>query len=230
MKTLLTVALATLAAGLAHADDNVPLDQGWRVGIGGAYIHVNSKSDDFSGPFTPADLSLNVKSATTLFLSVSKRLSDHLDIELLGGLPPLHHVYAKGASTVGSLPYDGVEIGSSRQLAPTVMVNYNLCDPGSALRPYVGAGFNYTHFYDRKATAAGNNINGGATTVAMSDSLGPAVQIGLRYQATTHISLNASLVRPVVQSQLTASTDGVARTVDINFNPLVSVLSLEYTY
>jgi len=230
MKTILTVALATLAAGLAHADDNVPLDQGWRAGIGGAYIHINSKSDDFSGRFSPPDLSLNVKSTSTLFLSLSKRLSDHIDIELLGGLPPLHRSYAKGASSVGSLPYNGVEIGSSRQFAPTVIINYNLFDPGTALRPYIGAGFNYTHFYDRKTTAAGDSINGGATSVALSDSLGPAVQIGLRYQATEHVSLNASLVRPIVQSQLTATTDGIARTIDINFNPLVSIVSLEYAY
>jgi len=230
MKTIasLTLAIAALTAGMAHADDSVPLNQGWRVGIGGAYIHLNTKTDDFTGQFTPPGLSLEVKSASTLFLSLSKTMTDHIDVTLLGGLPPLHHVYAKGNATAGSQPYDGVEIGSARQLAPTVMVDYSLFDAGTAFRPYFGAGINFTHFYDQKST--GNSINGGTTTESNSDSLGPAFAIGARYNWSPRWSLNAELVRPIVQSQLTATTDGVVRTTNIDFNPLVTVVSVEYTY
>ena len=234
MKTIisLTVAIASFAAGMAYADDSVPFNEGWRGGIGGAYIHINSKADDFSGQFTPSGLGLEVHSTSTLFLSLSKRVSDHIDLELLGGMPPTHDVYAKGPAQVPfpTRNYDGVKIGSSKQLAPTFIVNYSFFDKGTAFRPYFGLGLNYTHFYDQKTTAAGDNINGGPTKIQNTDSIGPAGQIGLRYNFPSRWSLNASLTKAIVSSHLTATTGGVDRTTTIYFNPLVSVVSLEYAY
>lgn len=228
--TSLSIAGLALAGSMAFADDSVPLNEGWRVGVGGSYVHVNSKTDDFTGSFTPPGLSLNIKSTSAVVFSLSKALTSHVDMQLLGGVPPTHDVVGKGSAKAGSLPYDGVKVGTAKAVAPTFMVNYNFREPRETWRPYLGFGINYTHFTDTRTTATGDAINGGTTKVSMSDSLGLAAQIGIRANLTSALSLNASLIRPYVHSQLTTTTDGIARTTSINFNPLVTTVTAEYSY
>ena len=46
-------------------------------------------------------------------------------------------------------------------LSPTLLFEYNFLPDTAPLRPYIGAGVNYTQFYDRNNTAIGNEASGG---------------------------------------------------------------------
>jgi outer membrane protein len=227
---LTTAALAALTMAGAARADNFDWNSGWSVGAGIARIHLQSTSDDISGPFTPAGLEVSVKDATTLFLSLDKQINPRFDVELAGGWPPTHNVNGKGPATVGSVPYDGVTLSKAKEMAPTLLVNYSFTDAGQPLRPYIGLGLNYTHFYDIKSTTAGDNVNGGPTSTSMKDSYGLAGQIGLRWQLQNQWSMNAAILKANVKSNFTADTSGIDRTTHINFNPTVFVLALYYAF
>jgi Outer membrane protein W len=88
----------------------------------------------------------------------------NVGLELVIGLPP--KLKATGA---GSAAFLG-EVLSVRTVSPTLLLNYHFLSPSDALRPYVGAGVNYTRFTSISSTLAPD--------VKMGDSTGLALQAG----------------------------------------------------
>ena len=56
-----------------------------------------------------------------------------------------------------------------------MLLEYNFLNENSPFRPFLGVGVNYTTFYDRDSTAAGNAASGGPTKISLTSSVGPAV-------------------------------------------------------
>jgi hypothetical protein len=112
----------------------------------------------------PSDLNLSVKNVQTPYFAYLRRLSSNFTVELAFGLPPLTKTYGKGPATLGSVPYNGVEISSARWLAPSLLMEYVFLDDSYKLRPYFGVGLNYVVLYDRNSTPAGNAAAGGPTS------------------------------------------------------------------
>jgi outer membrane protein len=226
IKTAAATVLLVLAMSAAQAD-SVP-DNTLRVGV--YYVQYHSHADDISGPFVPAGLNLHVNDVETLYLAYVRRLSEHFDLELAAGLPPLTKTEGKGPATLGSVPYNGQVISTARWLAPSLLLNYKFFDDSHAWRPYVGIGINYAHFYDRQSTAAGNAASGGPTSIKLPDSIGPAATVGMSYHLRDRWSLYASYSASIVKSRLTADTAGVMRTSEINFGPRAVVVAAGYTF
>ncbi|HTT11273.1 MAG TPA: OmpW family outer membrane protein [Burkholderiaceae bacterium] len=223
--------LASLIVASACVACSAPVaaqDNTVRAGIYIIQYHVHA--DDLSGPFTPSGLNLDVKNVNTLYLAYIRRLSSSLDLELAAGWPPKTETVAKGPPTVGSVPYDGQVIATTKWFSPTVLLNYKFLDESSPLRPYVGIGINYTHFYDRTSTDAGNAAAGGPTQLSLSDSWGPAGTIGVFYRLPQNWSLDASFSMAKVKSDLEANTSGVVRKTTIDFKPQTWVLSVGYSF
>lgn len=224
--TLLSFAIAaTTVAGItpAAAQDNTV-----RAGI--YIIRYNATAEDISGPFAPSGLNLDIKNTNTAYFAYVRRLSANLDIELAAGWPPKTETIGRGPATVGSVPYDGAVIATAKWFSPTLLLNWKFLDESSTWRPYIGAGINYTRFYDRTSTAAGNAVGGGPTTVDLSDSWGPAGTIGMIYKLPQHWSLDASYSIARVKSKLTAETSGAVRSTTIDFKPSAWVLSVGYSF
>jgi outer membrane protein len=78
---------------------------------------------------------------------------------------------------------NGTAIGSLKQLPPTVTVQYHF--DGYAVKPYVGAGINYTQF-------SSVNILGGNATLD-SNSWGGALQAGVDIPLSGNMYLNVDL-------------------------------------
>ena len=143
--------LLTSAAAVAQADD-VPSNS---VRIGAYYVTYHTTADDISGPFVPPGVNLRLQHVVTPYFGYVRRLTPHFSLELAVGLPPLTKTVGKGPATLGSVPYNGQVITTARWLAPTLLLQYNFLDESYRLRPYIGAGVNYTKFYSRQSTAAG---------------------------------------------------------------------------
>jgi outer membrane protein len=224
--TIASGLVAGLAAVNARADDR-PLNS---VRIGAYYVDYHSHADDISGPFVPPGVNLRLKAIVTPYFAYVRTLSTHFSVELAIGAPPLTKTIGKGPAQLGSVPYNGQVISSARWFAPTLLVHYNFLDDSYNFRPYIGVGVNYTKFYDRQSTAAGNAATGGPTSLSLPASVGPAATVGLSYRINRHFSVYASYSVSQVNSRLTANTAGVLRTTHIEFGPRATVVAAGYSF
>ncbi|TDR32719.1 OmpW/AlkL family protein [Hydromonas duriensis] len=76
-----------------------------------------------------------------------------------------------------SLSSDLGGLGKVSVLPPTLTVQYHF-SPDAKIRPYIGAGINYTHFYN-------NDLNVAGTPVSINNN-----SFGLAFQAGTDVMLN----------------------------------------
>ena len=149
----MTSALALLA-GPAFAQSQGDMTFG--IGLG----YVDPKSDNGS----LATLDSSIDSDTSLTFTFEYFVRDNIGIELLAALPFEHDI---NLDTVG-------DIGSTKHLPPTLSVNYHF-PTQSAWKPYVGAGINYTTFFEEESSLG---------KLDLDDSWGLAVQAGLDYMVT----------------------------------------------
>jgi outer membrane protein len=240
-KLWLTAVVAALASASALAQQNT-------IKFGIANVQPHSSASDFTGNgpagTTPAGISLEVQNKNTPYFSFSHEFNDHWDIELALGLPPTHDVILKvnTASAATNAAYNGQKASTVRQIAPTVFANYKFLEKSSKIRPFVGAGINYTKFDEFKLTATSNTLNCGGGTIpgcgasnfSMSDSWGLALQAGATYNFTREWSLTGSVATAQVKSKITANTPwaggNIQRTSDIKFRPTVFILALGYSF
>lgn len=211
---------------VAHADE-VP-NNTLRVGMYALFYHTSA--DDLAGPYVPAGVNLDVKNTQTVYLAYIRRLNSMFDFEIALGVPPKTDTIGKGPATLGSVPYNGVTISSAKWAAPSALLEYKFFQESSAFRPYVGVGVNYTSFYDRQTTAAGNAATGGPTRLSLTSSVGPVGTVGLKYQPATRWSVIVSYSISRVDSDLKADTAGVIRTTHIRFGPQALVVAAGYSF
>jgi outer membrane protein len=224
--TLIGLGAAGLAGAPARAADAA--DNELRLGVYSIFYHTSA--DDLQGPYVPPGANLKADNVETVYFGYIRRLSAHFETELAIGWPPITKTEGKGPATLGSVPYDGQVISSARWLAPTLLFNYKFFDENSVLRPYIGVGVNYTDFYDRDSTAAGNAASGGPTKLSLPSSWGPAATAGVTYRLNDHWGLHASYGWAQVKTHLTADTDGTIRTTHISFAPQSFILSAGYAF
>ncbi|MGB7480865.1 MAG: OmpW family outer membrane protein [Burkholderiaceae bacterium] len=223
MKTarLAVAAALGLASFAACAQQNT-------IKLGVAHISIHSRADNLSsnGPafLTPQPAGISVGDATTLLVSYVRKLDDHWDLDLEAGWPPTHNTYG-----VGTLAPFGV-ISKVKQAGPTLFINYNFGAPENRFRPFVGLGINYTRFYDGESTASGQLASGGPTKIELSDSWGPAAQVGASYKLADNWSVIGTIAVAQVKSDLTATTGSIRRTTTIDFRPVVYTLAIGYSF
>jgi outer membrane protein len=229
----LPVALMTLtaAATLGHSTaaraDDVPANT-LRAGLYEVFYHVSA--DNLQGPFVPPGVNLDLKNTQTAYFAYVRRLNEYLDVELAFGIPPKTKTEGRGPAVLGSVPYNGQTIATSKWLAPSLLLDYKFLSESSLLRPYIGVGVNYTSFYDRKVTAAGEAATGGPTRLSLTSSVGPVGTVGLKYQPTTHWQVIASYSISRVNSDLKIDTAGEIRTSHVKFGPQAFVIAAGFSF
>jgi outer membrane protein len=105
----------------------------------------------------------------------------------------------------------GASIGSVKHLPPTLTVQYHFM-PDATFRPYVGAGLNYTRFYDV-------NLGGGAFTVDRN-SWGGALQAGADVQLGRNLFLNFDIKKIWIDTDVKVTATG-ATAASLKINPLI---------
>ncbi|CAB3808347.1 OmpW/AlkL family protein [Paraburkholderia fynbosensis] len=119
-------------------------------------------------------LSVGVNNAIVPELDLTYMIRDELGVELILGTPR-HQV----TSSLGGL-------GGVNLLPPTLLLQYHFNHAGR-IRPYLGAGLNYTLFYN-------NGLSAGGQPIAISNhSFGPALQAGIDVQVTKTLFVNADI-------------------------------------
>jgi outer membrane protein len=231
MKTSTRIALfATVIGSVGLVSAVQAEEENNSIRLGAYFVHYDAHASDVSGPFVPSGVNLKVDDVQTIYFAYVRRLSPSLAVELAGGVPPKTNTVGKGPATLGSVPYSGQTIGTSKWFSPTALLLYRFRDESEALRPYVGAGVNYTHFFDNTSTAAGNAGNGGPTSITLSNSFGWAATVGVSYRLQDHWSAHLSYSMSQVKSDMVANTSGALRRTSIDFRPSAVVLSAGYSF
>jgi outer membrane protein len=225
-----SLVLLGCVTSLAWADDSGPQNT---VRLGYYFVFFNSSSTPITGPFVPVEtppLDMTAKNVDTPYIAYIRRLSPHWDAELAFGVPPKTETIGKGPATVGSVPYNGVVLGSAKWVAPTALIEYKFFDEGSPIRPYVGVGVNYTAFEGRQSSAAGDAVGGGPTSIDQTASVGPAGTVGVKFSFAGNWSVIASANYALVRSDITLTTAGVDRTTRVTFDPFAAIVALGYSF
>lgn len=165
-------------------------------------------------------------SNTQLGLNFAYMVTDKVGIELLAATPFSHDVGVKGMPG----PYAGLngKLGSLKHLPPTLSVVYYPLDKTSAFQPYVGAGINYTWFFDTELSSSAESK--GFSGLDVKDSWGLAAQVGMDYMLTDNIMLNAQVRYIDIDTTGMTHLAGDKVKVDIDVDPFVYMVGLGYKF
>jgi outer membrane protein len=226
LAAIASIAVSLFCTSTASADD--PPSNDFRIGSYSVFYHANAS--DLSGPYVPPGVNFHVENLETLYLGYLRRLSPHFTFELAMGLPPVAKTEGRGPLELGTVPYNGQVISTVRWFAPTGLIEYNFLPESSPVRPFIGVGVNYTYFYDRTSTGAGDAVSGGPTKISLPASVGPAGTVGLTWRPAPHWNFTASYGGSKVNARLTADTAGEIRTSHIEFNPTALIVSMGLSF
>ncbi|MGL6124104.1 MAG: outer membrane protein OmpW [Shewanella sp.] len=209
--TVTAVVAATLLAAGFSASVSAHQAGGIIVRAGVAVVAPNESSDPVAifGEF-------KVSNNTQVGLNFGYMLTDNIGIELLAATPFSHDV------SLG-----GTKIAETKHLPPTLVLQYYFGDAQSTLRPYIGAGVNYTKFFDNKFT---NDLDGALTDLDMSDSWGLAAQVGLDYQVNKNWLVNGSVWYAKIDTDVKFNLGPDAVTIGTDIDPWVYMVSVGYTF
>ena len=111
-------------------------------------------------------------------------------------------------------------------LPPTLTLQYHFL-PDAKIRPYVGAGINYTIYYSTKASDELVKAIG-PTSVHMNDSVGYALQAGTDIDITKKVFLNLDVKYIGMKTTARLNTGGAINTARIDIDPLVFGVGLGF--
>lgn len=183
-------------------------------------IWVGALGTDVAGTKATLD------SDTQLGLNFAYMLTNNLGIELLAATPFSHDVGVAGMPG-GFVGLNG-KLGELKHLPPTVSLVYYPLDGSSAFQPYVGAGINYTWFFDTKLSSEAESK--GFSGLDMKDSWGLAAQVGMDYMLTDNIMLNAQVRYIDIDTTGTTHILGDKVKVDVDVDPFIYMVGLGYKF
>lgn len=155
----LAAAIALLVAPSAFAQSK----SDFTVGIGGHNVKPTSDNGALAGGTLPVEVGDNVRPTIT----GEYFIADNLGLEVIAALPFTHDIDIKGLG----------RIGETKHLPPTVSLQYHFGAPDATVKPFVGAGVNYTWFYSEKTEGplAGSELK-------LSNSWGAALHAGIDFK------------------------------------------------
>lgn len=173
----------------------------WLFRVGGSL--VAPKSDNHS--------LVEVQDDTMLTFNGTYFMTDNWAIEVLAALPFEHDIELNSGGTVGE----------TKHLPPTVSAQYHFM-PGNNIRPYVGAGLNYTLFFeeDTSGALAGADLE-------LDDSTGWAAQLGVDIDLNENMFLNAEVRYLDIDTRAKVNGTSIG---DVEIDPLLFGINLGFRF
>ncbi|AXS83848.1 MULTISPECIES: OmpW/AlkL family protein [unclassified Marinobacter] len=235
-----TFKLGVLAAAVMAA---APAVQAYEAGdfigrVGVVTVDPDSSSSNLNsnalGELDGAKVS--VDSNTQLGLTVSYMFTDQIALGVLGATPFKHNIEGDGSILGGA-----GKLAETKQLPPTITLQYFPMPSGSKFQPYVGVGVNYTNFFEEKTTQTLTDtyatLASGVdrTDIELDDSFGLAAEIGLDYMVTDNIGVNAAIWYADIDTEATinayaGNTKADTSTIDVDIDPWVYMVGLSYKF
>ncbi|EKE84701.1 OmpW/AlkL family protein [Idiomarina xiamenensis] len=173
-----------------------------------------------------------VNTNTQLGLSVDYRVAPHWQLSLIAATPFAHDIHGSGSLA-------GMSIGRTKQLPPTLLVQYHFNDDNAEFNPFVGVGVNYTTFFDEKVDdQLGSALVGmGAmqatdnAELALSSSWGLAFQAGINWQLSQQWGVHAMVSKIAIDTDADVRINGTTvDSIKVDIDPYVAMLGLRYRF
>ncbi len=194
LATLSLLATSGVTIGSATANDFKPKSAG-DILIRGRGVFVTPDE----GASLSAGGDVDVSNDTVPEIDVSYFITDNLALELIA---------ATTRHKVSWTP-TGTNLGKVSLLPPTLTLQYHFV-PKARLSPYVGAGLNYTFFYNEDAPG------GAVTSVNYKNHLGYALQAGVDYALSGPWSLNIDVKKIFLQTDVSVNNGAITGKVDLD--------------
>lgn len=157
-------------------------------------------------------------SASTSFepeVDVTYFFTPNIAAELIAAVTR-HHLKDRGSSL------GNVDLGRTTMLPPTLTAQYHF-QPAEAFKPYVGAGVNYTVFFDSE-TPAGGVVN----RIAYQNSFGTVIQAGFDYHIQGNWFLNVDVKHVFLETK--AKINGGAVNAYVSLDPTIAGIGIGYKF
>lgn len=198
--------VAAVLAALTLVSGNVLAQESpWLVRVRAVNIDTADKSDPVGG--VGASDRIHVKNKTIPEVDISYFFTKNIATELILTYPQKHDV-----------TLDGANIGSIKHLPPTLTVQYHFA-PDATIRPYVGAGVNWTTFSKVKL------LNGAASLE--HDSFGLALQAGVDFAIDKNWSINLDVKKVQIRSDVLI---GGAKASRVKVDPVLLGVGVGYRF
>ncbi|MCP5381217.1 MAG: OmpW family protein [Kordiimonadaceae bacterium] len=133
-------------------------------------------------------------------------IADNIGLELIAATTK-HNAVGVGTALGAS-----ADLGSAWLLPPTLSLQYHV-PTGTGVKPYFGAGVNYTFFYSEKAAG------GAITSFNLNDSFGFSLQAGADFEIAEDTFLNVDVKKLFLSTD--ASINGGAVTAHVKIDPWI---------
>ncbi|TRL39034.1 OmpW/AlkL family protein [Rhizobium straminoryzae] len=216
-------AASVLLSGAAHAADvttaapQAPVAQDvvsakspWQVRLRALGVVPNDKGS-VNGV---AGSDLNYSNSITPELDISYFFTDNIAAELILGTT------SSKISGGGSLA--GTPVGKTWLLPPTLTLQYHFTDFG-AFKPYVGAGINYTFFYNESEKPGFSNLK-------VDNHIGAALQVGFDYMIDQHWGVNFDVKKLFLETNWSADTAGGSLSGKAKLDPWLIGAGVTYRF
>ncbi|MCL6706522.1 OmpW family protein [Pseudomonas sp. R2.Fl] len=214
--TILTVcaAQAALAADLAPLtpaqEATVTSLSPWQIRVRGLGVITND-SGSLDGV---AGSDLSYSDSVIPELDITYYFTDNIAAELILGTT-YANIYGEGS--IAGLG----KIGKTWVLPPTLTLQYHFTDFG-AFKPYVGAGVNYTIFYDQSGAAV--------DTLDVKDTFGVALQAGFDYMIDEHWGVNFDVKKIFLEADYDATVGGAPLSGKAKLDPWLIGAGVTYRF
>lgn len=201
-----------LAAALALAASPALAQsaRSWTLGVGAH--NVAPKCGNGTLTATPlGNLAMDVGSNIRPTITGEYFLKDSLGLEVLAALPFQHDINLVGVG----------QVGSTRQLPPTVSLQYHFAT--GKVKPFLGLGLNYTKFFSTSSEGA---IAG--TDLELSDSWGLAGHIGVDFQVSEKAAIRIDYRKIDIDTDVRLNGADLGNNNTVNIDP--SVYGIAYVF
>lgn len=194
---------AILASLLVAAGGAQAASQDFHWMVRGGFSQIVPTPD--SGHITPGKVDIDNDIGPTF--NIAYFITPHWAVDLLGGLPFKHDIRLNGG-----------KVGSTKQLPPIVTFQYHFF-PYASVRPFVGIGVNYTHFFEEKLDGGGD--------LHLSDSWGLAYQAGFDVALGEHWSIGTDVRYARIDSDVKINGNKVGK---VDVDPMVYSLNVGFRF
>ena len=224
MKKIILAAFSflLLGAGSVNAQETeTTKDYKWQFRLRGLGVVANE-----SATIGAIGGDVNISNDLIPELDITYFFTKNIAAELILGTTK-HNVntVASDLSPIGGGIAD-VDLGSVRLLPPTLLAQYHFY-PNEYVKPYIGAGINYTLFYDVKP---GNVVK----DVEYDNALGFAFQVGSDFFFTDNFFVNLDVKYIMLKTDVTVDASnlapGLSIPAEVDINPLLIGLGFGYRF
>jgi outer membrane protein len=228
MKNLSVVIKSVLLASALVASHSWAYEAGDIILRGGLTTVAPNDNSSTVGVVGVGDVGMGaeVNNSTQLGLNFVYMFDKHYALEVLAATPFSHNIKLIKTSDNALGLGDG-ELAKAKQLPPTVSVLYYF-DTSGDYQPYVGAGLNYTVFFNEKFTS--DRQTQSFSHLNLDNSLGLAVQVGVDYQLQDNWLVNASVRYIDINTEANFEVLGTTGKVKVDIDPWVYSLMLGYKF